>query len=94
MWHAIQIDPGADIVFQLHLKVVRNSTFEQTEAIIGCADRVCLLNDQLSALVEPLQGAGNRECQQQSYQGEDGALDRCEPRHAAGAFLPLKISHA
>ena len=72
----MQIDPGADIVFQLHLKVARNIAFEQTKTIISCANRVCLLNDQLSALVELLQGAGNRKCQQQSYQGEYGALHR------------------
>ena len=83
----MQIDPGADIVFQLHLKVARNIAFEQTKTIISCANRVCLLNDQLSALVESLQGAGNRECQQQSYQGEYGALrplqELAEPQRAA-----------
>jgi len=45
MWAAIQIDPRADIVFELHLKVARNVTFEQTETIIGRADCVCLLKN-------------------------------------------------
>src|SRR5262245_20882618 len=63
MRHAIQIDPRENIVFQLLLKVAPDFTFEQVETIIGCANRVCLLNDQLSAFVEPLEGAGNRERQ-------------------------------
>jgi len=79
---------------ELHLKVARNFTFEQTETIIGRADRVCLLKNQLSAIVEPLECARNRECQQQPYQGEYGALDRSESCHAAGTFLLLQVSQA
>jgi len=48
----------------------------------------------LSTIVEPLEGARNREGQQQPYQGEYGALYRREARHAAGAFLLLQISQA
>ena len=89
MWHAIQVDAGLDIVFQFGLQVATNVTFEQTQTIVGRAGSVCLLNNQLSAFVEPLERTRNRECQEQPYQGEYGALDGREPCHVGGIFLLL-----
>ena len=61
---------------------------------MGRAGSVCLLNNQLSAFVEPLEGTRNRECQEQPYQGEYGALDGSEPCHVGGiTFLP-QVSQA
>jgi len=94
MWHAIQVDAGLDIVFQFGLQVATNVTFEQTQTIVGRAGSVCLLNNQLSAFVEPLERTRNRECQEQPYQGEYGALDGREPCHVGGVFLLLQVSQA
>ena len=41
----------------------------------------------MSALVEPLQRAGNRKGEEQAEQSEDGALDGVETRHRLGAGL-------
>ena len=89
MWHAIQVDTGPDIVFQFGLQVAAKFTFEQTQTIVGRAGSVCLLNNQLSAFVEPLERTRNRECQEQPYQGEYGTLDGREPCHVGGIFLLL-----
>ena len=94
MWHAIQVDTGLDIVFQFGLQVAAKFTFEQTQTIVGRAGSVCLLNYQLSAFVEPLERARNRERQQQPYQGEYGALHGREPCHVGGIFLLLQVSQA
>src|SRR5262245_40719271 len=61
---------------------------------MGRAGGICLLNDQLSAFVEALQGARNGECQEQSYQSKYGALDRGQPRHVAGLFLEISQPEA
>jgi hypothetical protein len=61
---------------------------------MGRAGSICLLDDQLSAFVEPLQSTRNRERQEQPYQGEDGPLDGSEPRHVAGIFLQVSQAEA
>src|SRR5215467_1593450 len=94
MWHAIQVDSGLNISSQLTLQVAGNVVFEQAETIMGRASGVCLLNDQLSAFVEALQGARNRERQEQPYQGKYGALDRGQSRHVAGLFLKVSQPEA
>ena len=94
MWHVIQVDAGFDIVFQFGLQVATNVTFEQSQTIMGRASSVCLLNNQLSTFVEPLERTRNRKCQKQPYQGEYGALDGSEPRHVGGIFLLLQVSQA
>ena len=66
-------------------------TRQQVEAIVGCADRGCLLQDLLPALVEPLQSASEGECQEQSHQGEHGTLDGIQPGEGAVA-LPSKAA--
>ena len=92
MWHAKQVNAGLDIVFQVSLQVATNITFEQGKTVIGRAGSVCLLDNQLSAFVESLERTGNRECQEQPYQGEYGALDGSEPCHFGG--LVLQVSQA
>ncbi len=54
MRHAIQVNPGLNIIFQFSLQVATNVTFEQTQTIMGRAGSVCLLNNQLSTFVETL----------------------------------------
>jgi hypothetical protein len=61
---------------------------------MGRASSVCLLNNQLSAFVEPLESTRNRKCQEQSYQGEYGALDGSQPCHVGGILLLLQVSQA
>src|SRR5215471_10154130 len=92
MWHAIQVDSGLNIGSQLGLQVAGNVVFEQAETVMGRARGVCLLNDQLSAFVEALQGARNCKRQEQPDQGKYGALDCGQPRYVAG--LVLQVSHA
>jgi hypothetical protein len=41
----------------------------------------------VSAVIEPLQGTRNRECQEQAHQCKYGALDGGEARHGASIFL-------
>ena len=94
MRHAIQVNAGLDIIFQFSLQVATNIAFEQTKTVMGRAGGVCLLNNQLSAFVEPLERTRNRECQEQSYQGEYGALDGSQPCHVGGIFLLLQVSQA
>src|SRR6266550_6241562 len=60
---------------------------------MGRAGSVCLLDDQLSAVIEPLQGPGNRECQQQSDQGEYSSLDGSMPRHDTLIFFHKSKDH-
>src|SRR5215467_3424234 len=91
MWHAIQVDSALNIGSQLGLQVAGNVVFEQAETIMGRTGGVCLLNDQLSAFVEALQGARNGERQEQPDQGKYGALDRGQPRHIAGLFLKVSL---
>src|SRR5258707_9249758 len=67
--------------------------FRQAQ-VMGRAGSVCLLNNQLSAFVEALERTRNRERQEQSYQGEYGALDGSEPCHVGGIFLLLQVSQA
>ena len=94
MWHAIQVYAGLDIIFQFSLQIATNITFEQTKTVMGGAGIVCLLNNQLSAFVEPLEGTRNRECQEQPYQGKYGALDGSEPCHVGGIFFLPQVSQA
>ena len=54
--------------------------------IVRATNSVRFLQDQLLAFVESLQGAGDRKRQEQSYQGEYGALDGVEPGHGRRAF--------
>src|SRR5262245_15450336 len=53
------------------------------------AGSICFLDDEVSAAIEPLQGARNRECQEQAHQCKYGALDGGEARHGASIFLPV-----
>ena len=86
MRHAIQVNAGLDIDFQVGLQVATNITFEPGKTVIGRAGSVTLLDNQLSALVKSLERTGNRECQEQPYQGEYGALDGGQPCHVGGIF--------
>ncbi len=79
MCHAIQVYTSPYIILQFGLQFATNLTFEQSKTVMGRAGSICLLNNQLSAFVEPLEGTRNRECQEQPYQGEHGAFDGGEP---------------
>ena len=57
---------------------------------MGRAGSVCLLKNQLSAFVEPVEGTRNRESQEQPYQSEHGALDGSEPCHVSCIFFLLQ----
>ena len=59
--HAIQINTRADIVLELTLEVAGDVRFEQAEAVIGGGDRRRLLEHQLPAVIEALQGTRDRE---------------------------------
>jgi hypothetical protein len=56
------------------------------------AGSICFLDDEVSAVIEPLQGARNRECQEQAHQCKYGALDGGEARHRASIFLQVSQS--
>src|SRR5262249_46510113 len=87
MRHLIQLDPSLSIVLHLALEVAPKVTLEQAEAVIRRADGFRLLNDQLSAFVNPLESTRNGERHEQSDQGEYRALCGAEARHAIGPFL-------
>ena len=89
MWHAIEVDAGLDIVSKFALQVASNLAFEHGKTIMCRAGSICLLDYELSAVIEPLQGARNRECQEQAHQCKYGALDGGEARHGASIFLQV-----
>jgi hypothetical protein len=62
--HAIQVNPGLNIVFEFNLQIASNIAFEQSETIVSRRGSVCLLDNKLSAFVKTLQSARNHECQE------------------------------
>ena len=56
------LDKTRGQVIQFSLQVAANVTFEQTQTIMGRAGSVCLLNNQLSAFVEPLESTSCSRC--------------------------------
>ncbi|HET9689277.1 MAG TPA: hypothetical protein VFP79_19080, partial [Pseudolabrys sp.] len=59
------------------------------KTIMCRAGSICFLDDEVSAVIEPLQGARYRECQEQAHQCKYGALDGGEARHRASIFLQV-----
>src|SRR5215469_7169091 len=91
MRRAVELDPGEDIILQLVLKIGCYRGFEQGKAVVGRRDRVCLLDDQLSTVVPPLEGARNGESEEQPDQAEHRALGGRKPCDTA---LPLQVAQA
>src|SRR5262249_9781308 len=89
VWHAIEVDAGLDIVSKFVLEGASNLALKYGETIVCCASSICLLDNELSALIEPLQGARNCECQEQADQSKHGALDGGEARHGASIFVHI-----
>ena len=43
MRQAVEVDPGADVLFELALQVASSLTFEQGQPVVSRGGRVCLL---------------------------------------------------
>jgi hypothetical protein len=54
VWHAIEVDAGLDIVSKFVLQVASNLAFEQGKTIMCRAGSICLLDHELSAIIETL----------------------------------------
>jgi len=99
MRRTVELDPGPDIILQLALKIAGQRAFEQRKAVKGRVDRVRLLDDQLPAIVPPLEGARNREGEEQPDQAEHRALGGRKPGdialvlQVAQTQAPTKIQH-
>ena len=81
----VKVNSGAQIGFQRRFQLEPRWALQQIETVVGGADRVYLLEDQLLTFVKPLQSAGDRECEYQAHEGEDGAFDGIQSGYGRSA---------
>jgi len=90
---AIKVHAGNDIVFEFLVQFAAGLSLENVETIISGRSRGGFLKNQLPTVIETLQRAGNRECQQQPHQAEDRAFDGGETCGPLRCVMPA-ISQA